>query len=243
MSPPALEATDLWFAYVRGRPVLQGVSVAAHAGEMVAVLGTSGSGKSTLLRLCRGLLRPARGEVRLLGAPLVPGEGRLDPRIAYIPQQLGLVRSLTVLENVCIGALGERPLLPSLLGLTPPGVTDRARATLGSCGIGHKLEEKAFALSGGERQRVAIARALMQEPRVLIADEFISQLDPFTTGEVMRVVRGVADQGVAVLMATHEQSVVREYADRAVVLRDGAKVADVRMRAAESADIGAALRR
>lgn len=237
--PPALVAEHLSYAYRRGRPVLRDVSVAAQAGEVLAVLGTSGSGKSTLLKLCRGLLAAREGTVRF-GEPVRSGRGGLDPRIAYIPQQLGLVRSLSVLDNILIGALARRGWR-ALVRLGSPQLERRAEDIAGSLGIGHKLQEKAYSLSGGERQRVAIARALLQEARVLLADEFISQLDPLTTAEIMRIVRTIADDGVVVVMTTHEHSIVRDHADRAIVLRDGIKVVDVRTRSVAMSEITRAL--
>lgn len=241
MNPPqALVAERLSYAYRRGRPVLRDVSFTAQGGEVLAILGTSGSGKSTLLKLCRGLLACRGGSVRVVGEPVRSGRGALDPRIAYIPQQLGLVRSLSVLDNILVGALAQRGAV-GLIRLGTPELERRAEEIAQRLGIGHKLREKAFTLSGGERQRVAIARALIQEARVLLADEFISQLDPLTTGEIMRLVRQIADDGVAVVMTTHEHSIVRDHADRAIVLREGAKVVDVRTRSVAMAEITEAL--
>ena len=240
---PALVAEHLSYAYRRGRPVLRDVSFDASSGEILAILGTSGSGKTTLLKLCRGLLPVQGGSVTVLGGTVASGRAALDHRIAYIPQQLGLVRSLSVMQNILTGALATSPTLGSLVRLATPELTRRATDVAASLGIAHKLGEKAYALSGGERQRVAIARALLQRPEVLLADEFISQLDLFTTSEIMRLVRSIADQGVAVIMTTHEQAVVRDHADRAIVLRDGEKVVDVRTRHTAMDDITAALRR
>lgn len=196
------------------------------------ILGMSGSGKTTLLRLCKGLLAPRSGNVRVLGEPVTarPGRGRLDPRVAYIPQQLGLTRTLTVLENVLTGALSRVPVLASVFGVTPGEELGRAAELLSRLGLDGKAGEKVYALSGGERQRVAIARALMQSPRILLADEFISDLDPVTTETIMGVVAEIARSGVTVVMTTHEMDVVRDYADRVVVLRAGTKVLDVRER-------------
>lgn len=217
-----LEVRDAHFAYVRSRPVVRGVTIHASPGEVTMILGTSGSGKTTLLKLCKGLLVPQRGDVRVLGDEVAaPRRGRLDPRVAYIPQQLGLVRSLSAMENALVGALARVGTLPSLLRLMPEPEVRRARELLGRLGIGHKAEEPVHALSGGERQRVAIARALMQDPRVLLADEFISDLDPLTGAEIMSLVRDAAGEGVAVVMTTHEMDVVREHADHVVVLREG----------------------
>jgi len=196
------------------------------------ILGMSGSGKTTLLKLCKGLLTPRSGSIRVLGEAVVGarGRGRLDPRVAYIPQQLGLTRTLSVLENVITGALSRMPLVPSVLGLIPEAERARATELLSRLGLGGRAGDKVYALSGGERQRVAIARALMQSPRVLLADEFISDLDPVTSESMMAVVADIARSGVTVVMTTHEMDVVRTYADHVVVLRDGAKVLDLRER-------------
>ncbi|HET8567436.1 MAG TPA: ATP-binding cassette domain-containing protein [Candidatus Limnocylindria bacterium] len=240
----ALAAEDIWFAYVRGRSILRGVSLSVERGEVVAVLGTSGSGKTTLLKICRGLLKPTRGTVTILGEPLpCATRGALDHRIAYIPQQLGLVRALSVLDNVLLGAITRVGRMPALFHAFPPDLVLEARATLAMLGIEAKGAERAFTLSGGERQRVAIARALMQRPAVIVADEFISQLDPHNTAEIVRIFKDVSRSGVAVLMSTHEPAVVRERADRAIVLRAGEKVVDVRLEPqAPGPDLAAALR-
>jgi phosphonate transport system ATP-binding protein len=222
VSDPALQVREAHFAYVRSHPVLRGITMHATPGEVTMVLGTSGSGKTTLLKLVKGLLAPRSGEVRVLGATVAaPARGRLDPRVAYIPQQLGLVRSLSALDNALSGALARVGTVPSLLRILPDAETRRARGLLARLGIGHKADAPVHELSGGERQRVAIARALMQQPRVLLADEFISDLDPLTSAEIMALMRDAVGEGVAVLMTTHELDVVREHADHVVVLRNG----------------------
>ena len=227
MRPVALSVHDAWLSYVPGREVLRGVSLEADAGAVTTVLGMSGSGKTTLLKLCKGLLTPQRGEVRVLGGPVIGAQrGRLDPRVAYIPQQLGLVRTLTALDNAVTGALSRVGTIPSVLKLMPENEVRQARELLARLGIGHKTDERVYALSGGERQRVAIARALMQQPRVILADEFISDLDPLTSAEIMAIVRDVVASGVAVVMTTHEMDVVRGHADHVIVLRGGEKVLD-----------------
>jgi phosphonate transport system ATP-binding protein len=240
---PALEASDLWFSYAAGRSVLRGVSFAAMPGRITMVLGVSGSGKTTLLKLCKGLLAPPRGTVCVLGAPVAATRrGRLDPRVAYIPQHLGLVRTLGVIDNVLAGALARVPALPSLLRRFPRAEVERARELLDQLGIGHKAGVRAHALSGGERQRVAIARALMQEPRLLLADEFVSQLDVHTSRDILDLIRGIAGTGVSVVVATHDIELVERYADTVVVLRDGEKVLDRPLWPDAAADIARALR-
>jgi phosphonate transport system ATP-binding protein len=240
---PALEASDLWFSYTAGRPVLRGVSVTAAAGAITMVLGVSGSGKTTLLKLCKGLLAPQRGAVKVLGEAVVAARrSRLDTHVAYIPQHLGLVRNLSALDNVLMGALGRVPELPSLIGRCPAAEVRRAEGLLERLGIGQKADDKVHALSGGERQRVAIARALMQSPALLLADEFVSQLDVLTSRDILTIVRGIAGDGVAVIVTTHEMELVDRYADAVVVLRDGQKVLDRRAPAEGVADLVLALR-
>ena len=242
-SPPA-EARDVWFSYAPGRPVLRGVSLSVAPGTITMLLGASGSGKTTLLKLVKGLLRPQQGSITVLGGPPPAhrGEGRLDPRVAYIPQQLGLVRSVSVLDNTLTGMLSRTGTLPSMLKLFPRDSVRRARGTLEMLGIGHKAGERVYALSGGERQRVAIARALMQEPQIIVADEFVSQLDPVTSREIMDIIRGIARRGVTVLMTSHELDIVSRYADRVVMLRDGEKTLDCAAREVGDADLGALMR-
>lgn len=244
LSGPALEVRDLWFAYPDRASVLRGVSLTAETGRITMVLGASGGGKTTLLKLCRGLLAPQQGTISVHGRALraAPQRGRLEPHIAYIPQQLGLVRGMTVLDNTLMGALARTAIFPSLLKLFPREVVREAHATLESLGLGHKAQERVFELSGGERQRVAIARALMQHPRLILADEFISQLDPVTGRETMALMRGIADRGVALVMTTHELDVVRSHADQVVVLRDGVKVLDCPAHEAAVHELGAVMK-
>lgn len=185
------------------------------------ILGASGSGKTTLLKLIKGILRPQGGSLLVLGRP-----NRGDRRdVAYIPQNLGLVRNLSVLENVLTGALTRVPALPALFHVFPKHEVEEALAVLGRLQIGHKAYEKVHSLSGGERQRVAIARAAMQRAPIMLADEFVSQLDPVTTHEIMDVVkRRAAMRGATIIQTTHELEIVAKYADQVVVLRDGVAV-------------------
>ncbi|MBI4233251.1 MAG: ATP-binding cassette domain-containing protein [Chloroflexi bacterium] len=228
-TPRAIEAQDVWFSYNRSQPVLKGVSLQVEPGILCMILGPSGSGKTTLLKALKGLVRPQRGSIMVLGAEVTGGlrgkVGReLGRRVAYIPQTLGLVRNLTVLQNALVGALGRTSTLASLVRVFPTEYVLQAREVLQTLGLGHKLDEKGYHLSGGERQRVAIARALMQNPRVILADEFVSQLDTPRALEIMDIVRGIARQGVTLVITTHELELVARYGDKAVFLSDGEKV-------------------
>lgn len=220
--PSAVSVRGLWCGYPGAAPVLRGVDFEARPGEVTVILGESGGGKTTLLRVLKGLTRAQRGEVVVLGeTPHRGRSGRLDPRVAYIPQQLGLVRSQSVMANALTGALARTGTWRSLLGWTPTGHVEEAATVLDSLGIGAKAGQAVRTLSGGERQRVAIARSLMQHAEVILADEFVSQLDVVTSREIMALARGVAARGVALVMTTHELDLAREFADRVVVLRDG----------------------
>jgi phosphonate transport system ATP-binding protein len=217
---PALIARDLWLSYDRQSYVLQGVGLAVERGAMTMILGRSGSGKTTLLKVLNGLLRPQRGSVELVCAAGANGR-RPQQHIAYVPQTLGLVRNMSALENALTGALSYTPALLSLARVFPKGTVAEAKRTLADLGLGDKLNEQVYALSGGERQRVAIARALMQHPDVILADEFVSQLDPVTTEDILEQMRAIARRGVGLLITTHETEIVASHADRLVVMRDG----------------------
>lgn len=244
-APPALALRDVWFSYVPGHPVLTGVSIDAALGQITMLLGTSGSGKTTILKLVKGLLVSHRGSIQVLGRPVAAAArgAQLDAMVAYIPQHLGLVRNLPVLDNVITGALGQIGTLPSLARVFPEGRVREAHALLEQLGIGHKSREKVHTLSGGERQRVAIARALMQRPRLILADEFISHLDPITSIDIMEIMREIASGGVALVTTTHELHIVARYADRVVVLRRGRTVLNCPAAAAKIEDLAEVMRR
>ena len=125
------------------------------------------------------------------------------------------------LVDTLAGALADSNSLLSLFKVFPKETVDRAKDTLARLGLGEKLRDKVYSLSGGQRQRVAIARALMQQPKLILADEFVSQLDPVTSEEILDMLRPVTDEGVSLLITTHETDVVAKYADRLVVMRDG----------------------
>lgn len=216
----ALEAHDLWFAYDGSTYVLRQVDLALESGVVTMILGRSGSGKTSLLKVLGGLLRPQRGWVRV--GPVQNGNGHHPARtLAYVPQTLGLVRNMTALENTLVGALARVGTWRSLAKFFPRPVIEEGKETLASLGLAHKANEPVYNLSGGERQRVAIARALMQRPSLILADEFVSQLDPVTAEEILGMMRGIASQGVSLLITTHETDVVANYADQVVVMQGG----------------------
>lgn len=223
--PLAVEAREIWFGYKSSQAILRGVSLGVKRGEICMILGPSGSGKTTFLKVTRGLLMPQRGFLKVLNVELSGPNGgkvgRLGGSLAYIPQNLGLVRNLTVLDNVLSGALGRVAAMPSLLGVFPKDAREEARRLLQTLGIAHKAGEKVYDISGGERQRVAIARALMQRPQLILGDEFVAHLDSLLTLEIMDIVKGIAAKGVTFIITSHDLELVSRYGDKAVFLREG----------------------
>lgn len=218
---PVVVADGVRFGFGGSRTVLRGVSLQVKQGQVTMILGASGSGKTTLLKLIKGILRPQGGTLKVLGRTSTGN--RQD--VAYIPQNLGLVRNLSVLDNALTGALTRAPALPALFHVFPKDEVEEGLAVLDRLQIGLKAYQKVHELSGGERQRVAIARAIMQRAPLLLADEFVSQLDPVTCDEIMDLVkRRAAIRGVTIIQTTHELDIVAKYADDVIVLRDGVTV-------------------
>lgn len=200
-------------------PALRGITMTIASGEIVAVTGASGSGKSTLLHCLAGIVAPDRGEVRYrdrpLGALSEKERSRLRRTGFGILFQFGhLVAELSAAENVAL------PLL--LSGVRRAEAGARARAALDALGVADVAGSVPGQLSGGQLQRVALARALVTEPDVLFADEPTGALDSLAGEQVMRALVGVArERGTTVVLVTHDATVAA-YADREVVLRDGA---------------------
>ncbi|MCL6481476.1 MAG: ATP-binding cassette domain-containing protein [Firmicutes bacterium] len=222
--PTTVRCKDLWFSYPGRSAVLHGISLQVPEGAFWAIFGPSGAGKTTLMKCLAGLLKPQRGRIELLGHAVngngLPGWLRL--KVGYIPQQLGLVRGLTALENVLLGSLGRNGGWGNLLGAFPKEEVERAREYLALLGIGQKAREKAYRLSGGERQRVAIARTLLQGPRIIFADEFVSDLDLPRAVQILTTLRELGQrQRLTFVMNLHEVEVTHQVADQALVLKDG----------------------
>ena len=196
---------------------VDGVDLTVAAGELLMVLGRSGAGKTTLLSLVGALDRPDSGTVSVAGHTVESLTGRdrdnfLQRSIGWVFQTSGLIPLLTAAENV--------ELALRLAGVQRDELEHRAQAALVMVGLGDRREHTAAELSGGEQQRVAVARALAKRPTVVIADEPTAQLDSETAAGIMRLLRDVAAQGTAVLMATHDRVAV-EFADRVTTMEDG----------------------
>ena len=211
-----LHAEGIWKAF-GDKPVLEGVDLALDTHEVVALIGASGSGKSTLLR-CLGLLEPIDdGQIFLgdedISDPRV-NANRVRSRLGMVFQSYNLFPHLSVLDNVTLA-------LRVLRRLPRREADSRGRELLDRVGLADKAREHPDRLSGGQQQRVAIARALATEPELLLFDEITSALDPELVGEVLELVRALAEDGATILMATHEMSFARDVAHRVVFLDAG----------------------
>ena len=215
-----LQLTDVSRVHGSGETevhALRAVSFAAHAGELVAVMGPSGSGKSTLLTLAGGLDAPSSGTVSVEGVDLagLGNTGRARMRrtsIGYVFQDFNLIPALTAAENVALP--GE------LDGVGTRAARTAARAALEEVGIGDLWDRFPDNMSGGQQQRVAIARAIVGERRLILADEPTGALDTETGEEILRLLRARCDAGAAGVLVTHEARHAA-WADRVVFLRDG----------------------
>ena len=224
---PALVVKDLHKRF-GDLEVLKGISLAANDGDVIAMIGSSGSGKSTLLRCINLLETPDSGEVLVSGELIrmrptrdghaVPQDhrqvDRIRSRLGMVFQSFNLWSHMTVLENVM-----EAPV--HVLKVPKAEAKDRAVALLNKVGIGDKGDYYPAHLSGGQQQRAAIARALAMEPQVMLFDEPTSALDPELVGEVLKVMRQLADEGRTMIVVTHEMGFAREVATEVLFLHQG----------------------
>ncbi len=197
--------------------VLKGIRLDVDPGEVIAIIGKSGSGKSTLLRCINGLESIDEGAISVAGSHL--GKSELELRnlrlkVGMIFQQFNLFPHLTVGRNVMIS-----PMI--VKGVSEKDARALAMKNLERVGLSEKFDSFPEQLSGGQQQRVAIARALSMQPQALLCDEVTSALDPELVNEVLSVVRSLADEGMTLIMVTHEMRFAREVCDRVVFMHQG----------------------
>jgi polar amino acid transport system ATP-binding protein len=198
--------------------VLKGIDLNVQAGEVIAIIGKSGSGKSTLLRCMNGLEQFQDGLLHVQGQPLEHANAKamraLRQHVGMIFQNFNLFPHLSVGRNVM--------LAPTLVkAADKPAAEAQAKKLLERVGLADKFDAWPDQLSGGQQQRVAIARALAMQPSVMLCDEITSALDPELVGEVLRVVEGLAEEGMTLLMVTHEMNFARKVSDRVVFMHAG----------------------
>jgi arginine/ornithine transport system ATP-binding protein len=208
--------------------VLHGISLTARSGDVISLIGSSGSGKSTFLRCINLLETPDQGEIELDGQAIQFSISRtgqrvfddehqvqnLRSRIAMVFQQFNLWSHMTVLQNVC-----EAPI--RVQNLSRQEAHDSGMAFLEKVGIADKANVYPAFLSGGQQQRAAIARALAMRPEAILFDEPTSALDPELVGEVLAVMRQLADEGTTMIVVTHEMSFARDVSNKALFLHNG----------------------
>lgn len=198
--------------------VLKGIDLDVRRGEVIAIIGKSGSGKSTLLRCINGLEVFQEGALTVDGKPLLHESAmamrELRQRVGMIFQGFNLFPHLSVGRNIMLAPM----LVKHRLKLQ---AASQARKLLARVGLEEKFDAMPDQLSGGQQQRVAIARALAMEPAVLLCDEITSALDPELVGEVLRVVESLAEEGMTLLMVTHEMNFARKVADRVIFMHQG----------------------
>ncbi|WP_448327676.1 ABC transporter ATP-binding protein [Sulfitobacter sp. M13] len=226
-APAALKVKDLHKSF-GSHDVIKGVSLEAQKGEVIAILGASGSGKSTFLRCINLLETPNSGEVWLAGeqmrmkqnrrGEIVPQDLRqvegMRARLAMVFQGFNLWSHMTVMENVMEGPLYVQ-------GTPKAQAREKAEALLAKVGLSDRADYYPAHLSGGQQQRVAIARALAVDPDVMLFDEPTSALDPELVGEVLGVMRDLAEEGRTMLVVTHEMGFARDVSTRTVFLHQG----------------------
>ncbi|MEV5897289.1 amino acid ABC transporter ATP-binding protein [Nonomuraea fuscirosea] len=217
----AIELRDLHKHFGQNQ-VLKGIDMTVDPGQVVCVIGPSGSGKSTLLRCVNLLEEPTSGKVFVEGVEVTDPDVDIDAvrrRIGMVFQQFNLFPHMTALENVMIA---QRRVLKR--GKKEAEVV--ARENLDKVGVGAKCDALPGQLSGGQQQRVAIARALAMNPDLMLFDEPTSALDPELVGDVLTVMRKLAEEGMTMLVVTHEMGFAREVADRVVFMDGGVVVED-----------------
>ncbi|ALL13593.1 amino acid ABC transporter ATP-binding protein [Caulobacter henricii] len=210
-----------------GTTVLNGVDIEVAQGEVVAIIGPSGSGKSTLLRCLAGLELLDGGSLQIAGveaAQSPPLARALKGRVGFVFQSFNLFPHRTVLQNVA-----EAPII--VRGEARRSAEARARALLDKVGLGARIDAYPAELSGGQQQRCAIARALAMDPEVILFDEPTSALDPELVGEVLAVIRELAEERRTMLIVTHQMDFARDVADRTIFMDAGVIVEQAPSRA------------
>ena len=211
--------------------VLKEITLSIDRGTIYVIVGQSGSGKSTLLKLMNGMMTPSKGTVKIDYQTPNMNDKKFKlmmHNIGYIPQSLGLIKNITVLENTLIGALPRLGKIQSLLKIFPEGEITEAKKILKQVGLEGKEYRKVYMLSGGEKRRVAIARAFMQKPTLLLADEIVSELDSVTAREIMNLIADAQKtMHLTAIMVHHDMQLALEYANRVAVIKEGEKILEI----------------
>ena len=217
MPEAILSVKDMEKTYAGGVHAVRGIAFDVMEGESVAIIGSSGSGKSTVLRCINRLIEPTKGVVRLKGEQIntpAAGINEVRSRIGMVFQSFELFAHLKVLDNITLGLIHVR-------GMSREKANEEAKNVLDRVDMLDRVDAYPGNLSGGQKQRVAIARALAMKPEVMLFDEPTSALDPELIGSVLETIRGLADEGMTMVVVTHEIGFARDVADRVIYLDEG----------------------
>lgn len=209
-----IKATEIHKEF-NGLHAVKGVDLTVEDGEVLCIIGPSGSGKSTLLRCLNMLETPDSGEVEVDGVRVTTENlAQMRARMAMVFQNFNLFSHLSVLDNITIAPVHVK-------GIAKDKAAAKAMELLKLVGLADKADAYPRSLSGGQKQRVAIARALAMDPEIILFDEPTSALDPEMVGEVLDVMKKLAEEGMTMLVVTHEMGFAREVADDVIFMADG----------------------
>ena len=226
-----IQMNDVWASYDAKNYVLKEITLSINKGTNYAIVGQSGSGKSTLLKLINGMMTSSKGQIRV--DYQIPDTKNAKfkkslSKIGYIPQNLGLVKNISVIDNILIGALPRISKIKSFFKIFPQNEINEAEKILDLVGLEGKRDRKTYMLSGGEKRRVAIARALMQKPVLLLADEIVSELDHVTAREIMDLIAAAQKKfNLTAVMVHHDIQLGLKYANRVAVIKEGRKILEL----------------
>ena len=211
-----LHGVDLDMGFCN-KPVLNGIDFEVYTGDVISIIGASGSGKSTLLRCINQLEMPGSGEIIYRGENMLARGVNINEyrsRVGMVFQSFNLFNNMTVLENCMAGQM-------KVLGRSKSEAHERALEYLSKVGMSAFIKAKPKQISGGQKQRVAIARALAMDPDILLFDEPTSALDPETVGEVLLVMQTLAEEGMTMLVVTHEMAFAQDISSQVFFMHEG----------------------
>jgi phosphonate transport system ATP-binding protein len=220
-----IQMSDVWTSYDSKNFALEGINLSIDRGTNYAIVGQSGSGKSTLLKLMNGMMIPSKGIIKIDYVKPQMNDKKFKKMmhtIGYIPQSLGLVKNISVIENILLGALPRLTKMQSLFKKFPENEINEAKRIIKLVGLSGKEDRKAYMLSGGEKRR------LMQKPTILLADEIVSELDHVTAREIMDIISDAQKRmNLTAIMVHHDMQLALEYANRVAVIKEGNKILEI----------------